>query len=76
MTLTELQNDIYKVFDQIAGGEGPVRIERNGTVSVIRCEQSASRLARLQKPATNAYVGDSDEVIGMSWANEWNRLPT
>ena len=76
VTLTELRNNVYKVFDRIARGEGPVRIERHGTVIVIQREESPSRLARLQEPTTKAYVGDSDEVIGMSWANEWNRLPT
>ena len=76
MTITELRKDIYKVFDRIARGEGPVRIERNGTAIVIQREESFSRLARLQEPATKAYNGDSDEVIGMSWESEWNRLPT
>ena len=76
MTLTELRKDIYNVFDRIVHGEGPVRIERNGTAIVIQREESASRLARLQESATKAYNGDSDEVIGMSWESEWNRLPT
>ena len=76
MTITELRKDIYTVFDRISRGEGPVRIERNGTVIVIQREESFSRLARLQEPATKAYNGDSDEVIGMSWEREWNRLPT
>ena len=76
MTLTELQSNIYKVFDRIAGGEGPVWIERNGTAIVIRREEAPSRLARLQNPTTRACIGDSDEVIGMSWANEWHRQPT
>ena len=76
MTLTQLRKNLYTVFDRVADGEGPVRIERNGTVIVIQREESASRLARLQEPATKAYNGDSDEVIGMSWESEWNRLPT
>ena len=62
--------------DRIGRGEGPGRIERNGTVIVIDREEPASRLARLQKPATKACNGDSDEVVGMSWESEWNRLPT
>ncbi len=76
MTVTELRRNIYTVFDGIGRGEGPVRIERNGTVIVIQREDSPSRLARPQEPATKAYNGDSDEVIGMSWESEWNRLPT
>ena len=76
MTLTQLRKNLYSVFDRVAAGEGPVRIDRNGTVIVIEREESASRLARLQNPATKAYIGDSDEVIGMTWENEWNRLPT
>lgn len=76
MTVTELRKNIYTVFDRIGRGGGPVRIERNGTVIVIQREESASRVARLQEPATKAYNGDSDEVIGMSWESEWNRLPT
>ena len=76
MTVTKLRRNIYAVFDGIGRGEGPVKIERNGTVIVIQREDSPSRLARLQEPATKAYNGDSDEVIGMSWESEWNRLPT
>ena len=76
VTLTQLRKNLYTVFDCVAAGEGPVRIDRNGTVIVIEREESTSRLARLQDPATNACIGDSDEVIGMSWENEWNRLPT
>ena len=76
VTITELRRNIYTVFDRVAHGEGPVRIERTGTAIVIQREESASRLARLQEPATNAYNGDSDEVIGMSWESEWNRQPT
>ena len=76
VTLTQLRKNLYTVFDRVADGEGPVRIDRNGTVIVIQREESPSRLARLQNPATKAYIGDSDEVIGMSWENEWNRLPT
>lgn len=76
MTLTQLRKNLYTVFDRVAAGEGPVRIDRNGTVIVIEREESTSRLARLQDPATKAYIGDSDEVIGMTWENEWNRLPT
>ena len=77
MTLTQLRKNIYTVFDRVADGEeGPVRIDRNGTMIVIQREESPSRVARLQDPATKAYIGDSDEVIGMSWENEWNRLPT
>ena len=74
--LTELRKNIFTVFDRIGRGEGPGRIERNGTVIVIDREEPASRLARLQKPATKACNGDSDEVVGMSWESEWNRLPT
>ena len=76
MTLTQLRKDLYTVFDRVAAGEGPVRIDRNGTVIVIAREESTSRLARLQDPATNAYIGDSDEVSGMSGENEGNRRPT
>ena len=76
VTITELRRDIYTVFDRISRGEGSVRIERNGKVIVIQREESLSRLARLQEPPTKAYNGDSDEVIGMSWESEWNRLPT
>ena len=77
MTLTQLRKNLYTVFDlRRRWREGPVRIDRNGTVIVIQREESISRLARLQDPATKAYIGDSDDVIGMSWENEWNRLPT
>ncbi len=76
VTLTQLRKNLYAVFDRVAAGEGPVRIERKGTVVVIEREESPSRLARLQEPTIRAYIGDSDEVIGMSWESEWNRLPT
>ena len=76
MTLTQLRKNIYTVFDRVAAGGGPVRIDRKGTMIVIQREEPPSRLARLQDPATKAYIGDSDEVIDMSWENEWNQLPT
>ena len=75
VTIAELRNDINSVFDRIVHGEGPVRIEHNGTVIVIQREVSSPRLARLREPETEAYRGDSDEVIGMSWEGEWSRLP-
>ena len=76
VTLTELQNIIYQIFDRVAAGEGPVKVERNGAVVVIQREESPSRLERLQEPPTKAYIGDPDKAIGMSWENEWQRRPT
>ncbi len=75
VTVAELRNNINSVFDRIVRGDGPVRIEHNGTVIVIQRGEPDSRLARLREPGTKAYRGDSDEVIGMSWEGEWNRLP-
>jgi prevent-host-death family protein len=75
VTLTELQNNLYQVFDRVAGGGGPVKVERHGAVVVIQREESPSRLERLQEPPTRAYIGDSDKVIGMLWENEWQRRP-
>jgi len=69
---TQFRKDVYNILDEVIKTGRPVEITRKGQILKILCDQNPARLQKLKgKKKKKAYVGNSDEVIGMDWSKEW-----
>ena len=73
MTIPEMRRRVREAFERVFLRGGPALIARRGSVIVMQREDSPTRLERLHEPVSKAYVGNSDEVVGMSWERDWSR---
>ena len=73
ITASKLRENIYKTLDEVVETGRPVEVIRKGVVLRIVLAQPRSKLARLKKHP-DAFVGDTDDIIGMDWSSEWSEL--
>ena len=77
MNVTTLRKNIYRIVDRILETGKPEIIERKGRRIQLLPLDDTDKLSRLAgKKRRKAYVGNSDEIIGMDWSREWQDEPT
>ena len=69
MTPSILRADLYNTLDKVLQGGEPVEIQRKGKTLKIVLDQ-AGRLDLLE-PHPNVITGNADDIVGISWEDEW-----
>ena len=67
---TQLRRNLYRLLDHVLDSGEPVLIERRGRLLKIVPEGKRSIWDRLEPHDT--VVGDSEELVDLSWHQSWN----
>lgn len=65
---TALQNDLYKLLDQVLATRQPLQIERNGRILEITPKAKHSKLSQLSKH--DCLIGDPEEIVHVVWSGK------
>ena len=66
---TELRSNIYKLLDEVLTSGVPLEINKGGKLLRIVPVAKSNKLANLT-PKTDVIIGDSDDLVDISWEKE------
>ncbi len=71
ITPTQLQKNLYNLLDEVINTGIPLQINRDGKILQITPVEKINKLDRLiSRP--NVIVGDTDEIVNITWEGEMN----